>query len=54
MINEDIDKIHYERKKVQLEKSHEQELGRLRDRISKLEGELRVERTANDTLRSEN
>lgn len=37
-INEDIDKLTYERKKSQLEKTHELAVERLNDRIKSLEG----------------
>ena len=53
-INEDIDKLTYERKKTQLEKTHELAVERLNDRIKSLEGELQRERLSNTALKSEN
>lgn len=53
-INKDIDKIHYERKKTQLQKVHELAIERLNDKVRALEADLTKERIANATLRSEN
>ena len=51
-INEDIDKLTYERKKSQLEKSHELAVERLNDRIKNMEADLHRERLANNTIKS--